>query len=252
MKRYLIAVLTVLAVLGVTPLRASATPTINASLNAAFFPCGAGGNSVVGTATISGSETNKKDYRIQWHVDGPQIKGGNSDDVNVNSTKRAFGTDLSDTFNRTTQCDEWGWFEVTAELYPPTGTNILQTVTLLYENKYRSPLSLAYQNITHWPYGSCAGWQYVVYVHDADGRQVLDIPLVFDVTQGSLYDDGTDVTTGAPGGGGQGLVLLTGGPYHNGIADFEVAHGVFESDGSVTLLQPFLFRFAEYLVNDCP
>lgn len=167
-------VLLLAAALLLLPLPALATPSITISLDSAFHPCqgeGTGADVLHATAFVGGVTAQ---YRVKWHVDGP-LNLGDGQALSVTTGPAQVGPDMQDTYTRSVNCGEFGFYSVTADLLPPIGTTPVATSTpMTYEASFRDPVRATVWTITK---VSCNSWKFDFTLLDADNRPVKGVPI---------------------------------------------------------------------------
>lgn len=204
MKRHLFLVALALLAL-CAPTTAHATPTLTSlSLRSYFVQCSGGttADRTLSATAVAGGSGITSQYRIRWTITGPITSGGNAAVVNYSPGNGGIiGSDLADTMTRTVNCTEWGYYQVKAELLPPTGNNTpLSDLEAAYEATYRTPLHATQVIGQIWTSPTCGAINMNMTLVDADSRPVKNVPLLIDfLGENSGCGDEREVVTNSSG-----------------------------------------------------
>lgn len=274
MKNYIAGLLALLAVAFAAPGNAqvffptTVTLSNQASLSQAtlcdggcyspgFFPCTGTHGIVHADAVFGGGGSGlTRYYRVKWTISGP-INNGDGATKSVTIGPRQIGTDFADGITQSINCDEWGFYDVKAELLPPTGNDVpISSDHEWYEATYRSFLLNPYFQVTK---QTCNQWQVSFILNDADaaGHPVKNVPIhVFmslPKAGGGFVEDTATVVTDQYGTGtvtliGTGVVMnATCAPYTR-CGYFALKHGVLPA-GSFP--DPYFATFKDVSITGC-
>lgn len=204
--------------------------------------------------------------RIRWHIDGP-LNGSDGSVIHKVSANDVLGSDLADTWTSVVHCDDWGDYNVWAELLAPLGQQCVSPYpcgyfgaggpyTTNYTASFVGPLDIQSPSIVK---NSCNQFTMTGYLIDAYalGTQLVPaFPVHYEVTAqktgGGTVTVSGDVSTGCVScGGNKGkftvIANFTTGQVTNGTLSFWTKHGTIS-----TFPDPFFSKTTTFPVSGCP